>query len=90
VERGRILLAVTGAAKTVLELALALSEEERRTVAHALLDGMPPEEASEFEAAWLEEARRRAGRVERGEVHALDGDTALAALEQRIRSIRGT
>jgi Putative addiction module component len=78
---------VTSAAKKVLDEALALPDDERRRVAEALLDAMPPETADEIEQAWLDEARRRAGRLERGEVEAKDGEVALAALEEKLRGV---
>jgi hypothetical protein len=78
---------VTSAAKKVLAEALALSDDERRRVAEALLDAMSPETVGEIEQAWLEEARRRAGRLERGDVDAKDGEAALAGLEDKLRGI---
>jgi len=51
---------------------------------------MPPETADEIELAWLEEARRRADRLERGQVRAKDGETVLAELEAKLRGIHGT
>lgn len=78
---------VTAAAKKILQEALALPEDERRRVAEALLDAMPPQTADDIEMAWLEEARRRADRVERGEVQARDGEAFLAALEAKLRGI---
>lgn len=79
---------MTSAAKKVLDDALALSDDERRRVAEALLDAMPPETAEEIERAWLDEARRRAGRIERDEVRAQDGEEALIALETKLRATR--
>jgi hypothetical protein len=81
---------MTGEAKRVLEDALSLPNTERRRVAEAILDSMPPETVDEIELAWLEEARRRAGRLERGEDEARDGDQALAALEAKLRGIHAT
>jgi hypothetical protein len=78
---------MTATAKKVLNEALSLPDGERRRVVEALLDTMPPETADEIELAWLEEARERAGRLERGEVVARDGDEALAALEAKLRGI---
>lgn len=78
---------MTSTAKKVLDQALALPDDERRRVVEALLDAMPPETADEIEAAWLEEARRRAGRLERGEIEARDGEAVLTALEAKLRSI---
>jgi hypothetical protein len=81
---------VTSTAKKVLDQALALTDDERRCVAEALLDAMPPETADAIEAAWLEQARQRAGRVEHGEVEPRDGESALAALEAKLRRIHAT
>ena len=81
---------MTSAAKKVLDEALALSEEDRRRVAEALLDTMRPGVVDEIEAAWLEEARRRAGCLERGEIEASDGETTLAALDAKLRGIHAT
>ncbi|MCH9683638.1 MAG: addiction module protein [Deltaproteobacteria bacterium] len=78
---------MTSAAKKVLDDALALPDDERRRVAEALLDALPMETADEIEVAWLDEARQRAGRLERGEVRARDGQTALASLEAKLRGI---
>jgi endonuclease YncB( thermonuclease family) len=79
---------VTSGAKRILDEALALPADERRRVTEALLDSMPPETAEEIEAAWLEEAQRRAGRLERGEIQARDGDTVLSEIEARLRGMR--
>lgn len=75
---------MTSTPKKLLEDALALPLEERRKLTQALLDALPPETADEIEAAWLDEARRRAGAVERGEIRTLDGDEALRALEAKV------
>lgn len=81
---------MTSAAKKVLDDALALPADERRKVAEALLDALPPEIADELEIAWNEEVRRRVDRFERGETHARDGEEALRDLETKLRGIRGT
>lgn len=81
---------MTSAAKKVLDQALALPDDERLRIAEALLDTMPPETADEIEMAWLEEARRRAGRLERGEIEARDGETILASLDAKLRGIHST
>jgi hypothetical protein len=76
---------VTSSAKQVLDQALALSVDERRRVTEALLDATPPDTDEEIAAAWVDEARHRAGCLERGEVEALDGEKALAELEAKLR-----
>lgn len=79
---------MTSAAKKLYEQALALPEDERRRLTEALLDALPPDTVEQIESAWLEEARRRAGRLERGEVQAQDAEPALAALEAKLRARR--
>ena len=79
---------MTAEAKKILDEALALPDDERRRIAEALLDSMPPETADEIEMAWLVEARRRAGELERGEVVARDGDAVVAELEAKHRGTR--
>jgi hypothetical protein len=81
---------VTAEAKKVLDDALALPDDDRRRIAEALLDSMPPETADEIELAWIEEARQRAGRLERGEVVARDGDAVTAEIEAKLRGVRGS
>jgi putative addiction module component (TIGR02574 family) len=50
----------------VLELATVLSDDERHQVAEALLSGRGPT-AAPFDPAWVEEAKRRAARIDAGE-----------------------
>ena len=68
--------------------AMALPDEQRRELAEALLDSLPAREALEIEAAWVAEASRRAGELERGEVEALDAGAVLAAIRARLPSRR--
>ena len=49
---------------------------------------MPPETADEIERAWLHEAQRRAGQLERGDVKARDGASVLADLEAKLWRMR--
>lgn len=81
---------MTSSAKKVLDEALALSVDDQRRVVEAILGALPHETAAEIEAAWNEEARRRAGQLERGEVRGLDGPDALTALEARLRGAAGS
>ncbi len=70
------------------ESAMALPDEQRRELAEALLDSLPARETLEIEAAWVAEASRRAGELERGEVEALDAEAALAAIRAHLSSRR--
>jgi len=79
---------VTVAAKKLLDDVLALPDDDRRRIAEAILDSMPPETSAEIERAWLEEAQRRAGRLERGEVEARDGDQVMAEFEAKLLGMR--
>ncbi len=85
--RPRRLLDVTSTAEKVLEDALALPEAERRIVAERLLDTVLGDDREAVAQAWAGEAIRRAGALERGEVAALDGETATAGLESKLRSM---
>jgi len=78
---------VTSAAKKILKDALSLPESERRHVAERLLDTVLGDDSEDVERAWTDEAVRRAGELERGEVEALDGETAIVDLEAKLRAI---
>jgi len=52
-----------------------------RLVAERLLDTVLGDAPEDVARAWTDEAVRRAGALERGEVDALDSDTAIAGLE---------
>lgn len=78
---------MSSTAKKILDDALALPEEDRVRVAERLLDSVPLETAEEIERAWNEEAIRRAEALARGETEALDGPTAVAELEDKLRSL---
>ncbi len=77
---------MTAAAEKILQDALALPDEERRRVAELLLDTVSTDTPEEIEAAWVAEAVRRAGELERGEVEALDGESVLAELKAKFQS----
>lgn len=49
---------------------------------------MLQDEPESVAKAWTDEAVRRAGALERGEVEALDGEAAVAALEVQLPRIR--
>lgn len=77
---------MTDAAEKILQDALALPDEERRRVAELLLDSVATDTTEEIEAAWVSEAVRRAGELERGEVEALDAETVLTELRAKFGS----
>ena len=79
---------MTVASKKLLDDVLALPNDDRRRIAEAILDSMPPETSDELERVWLEEAQRRAGRLEGGEVEALDGDQVMVELEAKLQGTR--
>jgi hypothetical protein len=74
-------------AKKILDDALGLPEEDRVRVAERLLDSIPQQTAEEIERAWNEAAVRRAEALARGEIATLDGEAAIAQLENKLRSI---
>ena len=77
---------MTAAARKILEDALALPDDERRRIAELLLDSISTDTTEAVEAAWVAEAVRRADESERGEVEALDGESALKDLKAKLRS----
>jgi Cdc6-like AAA superfamily ATPase len=81
---------VTEQAKQVLEHALTLAETDRRQVGEALLDSVPPEAEEEIEAAWIEEAKRRADEIERGEAVTRDGKLVVAEILASFTASGGT
>ena len=64
--------------------ALALPEEDRVALAHALLASFAEE--PEISDAWLEEIRRRRAEIERDEVELLDEEEVFANVRRRIGS----
>jgi hypothetical protein len=76
---------VSSVAKTILEHALALPEDERRRLGEAILDSVPRQIPGETRQAWVDEARRRAEEIERGEGEGLDLDESLAELRSDLR-----
>ena len=70
------------------EAAAKLSVSEQAELAYYLiqaLDSDPEgEEEFEIERAWLAEAKRRAGEVDRGEVKPIPGDEAFARLRRKF------
>ena len=65
----------------VTELAkqgLALSSDERARLAEILLASLDAEPASEVEAAWDVEIRRRLAEYDRGDVQAIDAEEVFA------------
>ena len=72
----------------VLELAKALTTQERAAVAHELLAGLgyPGEVTGELDAdaAWRAEVRSRAERVFRGEAHGTDAADVHASIERDL------
>lgn len=75
---------MSNAAKKVLEVALALPEEDRRRLGEALLDSIALESSDDIEQAWVAEAVRRAEEVSRGEGELLDLDASIAEIRASI------
>lgn len=78
-------------AKRVLSDAMALSESERESLAELLLTSLPrlsKREQAEIEKAWADEAASRAEALERGDLTAEDGASAMAELRAELGTIR--
>lgn len=78
---------MTSSAKKILDEALSLPEEDRRRLGEAILDSVPRGAPEETEQAWVDEARRRAEAIERGDGELLDLDEALTQLRGDLRRI---
>lgn len=71
-------------AARILSDALTLPDVQRRKIVEALLDSMAPESPEAVEAAWVEEARRRAERLELGLSRARDGELVLREIAAKL------
>ncbi len=78
---------MTSTAKKILDEALSLPEDDRRRLGEAILDSVPRGAPEDTQQAWVDEARRRAEKVERGEGELLDLDEALTDLRADLRRI---
>jgi putative addiction module component (TIGR02574 family) len=79
---------VTEAAKKLLEEVLALPDADQEWLVARLLDYVPRESQAEIDAAWRDEALRRADELERGQGQTLDGRAAVTEIEQELRALR--
>jgi hypothetical protein len=78
-------------AKKVLSDAMALNESEREHLADLLLTSLPrlsKREQAEIEKAWADEAVSRAEALERGDITARDGASAIVELRAELRTVR--
>ncbi len=66
------------------EAALKLSAFERAQLIDALWQSLDPAEQAEIDQAWLEESQDRLAAYRRGEIEAIDGESALAALKDKL------
>ncbi len=73
-------MAVTSAAKKILDEALALSQQEREELVSALSTSLDPVELS---PEWSAEIGRRVRKIERGEADFLDAEEHLAELRTK-------
>ena len=79
---------MTSAARKILEVALALPEEDRRRIGEAILDSVQGDAADDIRQAWQDEAVRRVEEIERGEGKLVDLDEALRSLRADLRHVR--
>jgi len=72
----------------VLEKALSLSAADRAFVADALEQSLPHEgfATPEVAAAWAAEVERRIEAFERGDVKAVDADTAIEQMRNQMQN----
>jgi len=66
------------------EEALKLSPFERAQLIDALWQSLDPVEQQAIDQAWTEESKDRLDAYRRGEVEALDGESALSELKGKL------
>ena len=73
------------AARELESKALRLSARERARLAERLISSLESESDSDAEALWLEEAERRLGELESGEVASVPADEVFQKSRSMIR-----
>jgi hypothetical protein len=71
------------------KIARSTRRSRARRLGEALLDSVPKPIADDLEQAWVDEARRRAEELLRGEGKALDPDAELAVLRADLCRLHG-
>ena len=75
---------MTAAAQKVLDLALALSDEERALVLDGLAESLE-KDGPDLHPDWDGEIRRRIEAVEKGEMKVIPGDVAMDRVRRMLR-----
>lgn len=71
--------------KTLQEAALELPPDERAELAQKLLLSLDDPSEGELAEAWLLEAKRRAGELDRGEVQPIDAEEVRRKAQSLLR-----
>ena len=66
------------------EEAIKLSPFERAQLIVALWQSLDPAEQEAIDQAWLEESKARLSAYHRGEIEAIDGESALSGLKAKL------
>ena len=69
----------------ILRAALSLSPGERAMLADHLLSSLDGPNQKEIDAAWAEEAQRRAREIAEGKVELIDGELVMEELRARFK-----
>ena len=69
----------------ILSAALSLSPGERAMLADHLLTSLDGPNQKAIDAAWAEEAERRAREIDEGKVELIDGELVMERLRSRIK-----
>ena len=70
----------------ILSAALSLSPNERAMLADQLLTSLDGPNQKEIDAAWAEEAERRAREIDEGKVETIDGELVMERLRAGFKS----
>ena len=66
------------------EAALKLSPFERAQLIDTLWQSLDPAHQAEIDQAWLEESNDRLNAYQRGEIEAVDGESVLSELKEKL------
>jgi putative addiction module component (TIGR02574 family) len=71
-------------AELVLQTALTLPPNERAEIAASLIESLDDKAASDIDAAWADEIRRRIESIDRNEVQLIPVDEVMRSMRERL------
>ena len=71
-------------AQQILQTALSLPYDERVEIAESLIWSLDEKEATEIEAAWAQEIKRRLDSIDGGEAQMIPWEEAIRSMRERL------